>query len=66
MAEPNSFKEAMNSPEKEIWYKACLEEVKELESQNTYTIINNSLPLNIKPLKGMWVFKKKPINNPSN
>ena len=63
LSEPNTFAEAMNSSEKNEWYKACVEEIKEIEKQNTYTIIEK--PSNIIPIKGRWVFKKKPITNPN-
>jgi len=58
--EPNNFKQAMDSDEKDEWYKACLEENNELLKQNTYEIID--IPDNITPIKGRWVFKRKPIN----
>ena len=50
----------MNSDERNEWYKACLEENNELLKQNTYEIID--IPNNIIPIKGRWVFKRKPIN----
>ena len=58
--EPNTFKQAMDSYEKDEWYKACLEENNELLSQNTFEIID--IPENIIPIKGRWVFKRKHIN----
>lgn len=61
--EPNTFQEAMASPEKDEWLRACQEEVQELEKQYTYEIVN--IPSDKIPLKGRWVFKKKPINNPN-
>ena len=61
--EPNNFQEAMASPEKEEWLRACKEEIYELESQHTYEIVD--IPSDKIPLKGRWVFKKKPINNPN-
>ena len=53
----------MNSDERDLWYQACLDENNELLAQNTYDIID--IPLNITPIKGRWVFKKKPIKNPT-
>ena len=53
----------MASPEKEEWLRACKEEIYELESQHTYEIVD--IPSDKIPLKGRWVFKKKPINNPN-
>ena len=53
----------MRSDEKDLWYQACLEENNELLSQNTYEIID--IPPNTTPIKGRWVFKKKPIKNPN-
>lgn len=58
--EPNTFKQAMESPDKNNWYKACLDENNELIKQNTFDIVNT--PSNIKLLGGRWVFKMKPIN----
>ena len=43
--------------------KAYYAKVEELEKQGTYEIINT--PPSINPIKGKWVFKKKPINNPN-
>lgn len=57
--EPNTYKEAINSNNKEDWITAMEIEVKELENQNTYTILEN-LPSNINNiLKGRWVYKLK-------
>jgi hypothetical protein len=56
----------MESHKKHEWYKACLEEVRELETQGTYKIIDLPKDKNITPIKGRWVFKKKPIYNPKN
>ena len=53
----------MNSDEKDLWYQACLDENNELLAQNTYKIID--IPPYITPIKGRWVFKKKPIKNPT-
>ena len=55
--EPTSYKEAINSSESKEWHLASLEELKEIEQ--AYDIID--LPNNITPLKGRWVYKKKPI-----
>ena len=63
LQEPNTFAEAMNSSEHQEWYRACKEEVNELEKQNTYSVIQKPLSSLI-PLKGRWVFKKKTIINP--
>jgi hypothetical protein len=53
----------MQSDEKDLWYKACLDENNELLAQNTYEIVN--IPPNITPIKGRWMFKKKSIKNPT-
>jgi hypothetical protein len=50
--EPNTYKEAIESHEKHEWYKACLEEVRELETQGTYKIIDLPKDKNITPIKG--------------
>jgi len=64
ITEPNSFIEVMKSDEKDLWYQACLDEINELSAQNTYEIVD--IPPNITPIKGRWVFKKKPIKNLAN
>lgn len=61
-SEPSSYYEAINSLNKDDWLKAMKSEIDELERQDTWEIIN--LPPNIKPLKGRWVYKLKPINTP--
>jgi hypothetical protein len=61
--EPNGLREALESPNREQWLKACREEVTELESQDTYEIVD--LPPRKIPIKGRWVFKQKPISNPN-
>lgn len=61
--EPNTLQEALNSPEKDEWIRACHAEIAELERQNTYDIVD--IPNNIQPIRGRWVFKKKPIRDPN-
>jgi hypothetical protein len=55
--EPNSLREALQSPEKDLWYKATIQEIQEIENQNVYTITD--LPKGHKALGGRWIFKLK-------
>jgi hypothetical protein len=64
LTEPTSYDEAIQGPEREQWSLACQKEVEELEKQETYDIIDT--PPNITPIRGRWVFKKKPIIDPNN
>lgn len=57
--EPNTYKEAINSIDKTEWLKAMDIEVKELENQNTYTILEKSSIQANNILKGRWVYKIK-------
>ena len=55
--EPNTYKEALNSINKDNWLKAMEIEIKELERQDTWDITD--LPQNRTALKGKWVYKIK-------
>lgn len=55
--EPNTFKQAISSPQKQDWLNAMQAEIDELESQNTWT--RTTLPHDKIPLKGRWVYKIK-------
>jgi hypothetical protein len=59
--EPYNYKQAINSPYKTEWYNACLEEIREFESQKIYNIVDKPIGQNI--LSGRWVFKEKPITD---
>ena len=61
--EPNTYKQALESLNKDDWINAMNNEIKELESQNTWSI--TSLPLNRSALRGKWVYKIK-TNNQGN
>jgi len=56
--EPTSYKQAVNSPEKEDWLKAMSSEIQELENQNIWSLVE--LLKNRTALGGRWVYKKKP------
>ena len=58
--EPKTYKQAIESLNKQDWLNAMNNEIKELESQNTWII--TKLPLNKKPLRGKWVYKIKSNN----
>jgi hypothetical protein len=58
--EPKTYKQALESLNKQEWLNAMNTEITELEAQNTWTIIN--LPPNKIPLRGKWVYKLKTDN----
>jgi transposase InsO family protein len=60
-SEPNSFKEALISPEKDKWLSSMKEEIEELESQGTWNLVD--LPPGRVALGGRWVFKAKKNSN---
>lgn len=59
---PSTFKEVLESPNKEEWLVACQKEVDDLIKQQTWRLVPR--PSNRKVLKGRWVLRDKP--NPEN
>jgi hypothetical protein len=59
--EPNTLKQALQSPDCLLWKKACIEENRALVSQKTWDIVD--IPNDIKPIPGRWIFKMKPTIN---
>ena len=59
---PNTFKQAMQSPEREQWIKAMDGEMESLLSNHTYDLVHR--PLNQEIVGGRWVFSIK--NDPDN
>ena len=59
--EPKTYKQAIKSLNKQDWLNAMNNEIKELESQNTWLI--TKLPPNRNILRGKWVYKIKRDNN---
>ncbi|KAI0992283.1 hypothetical protein K3495_g15903, partial [Podosphaera aphanis] len=55
--EPNTYKEAITSPESKEWINAMQAEVNELQNQKTWSL--SDLPPNKVPLKGRWIYKIK-------
>jgi hypothetical protein len=55
---PNTFKQAMKSPEKDNWLKAIAVELNNLEEMRVWSL--GQLPDNKKELNGQWVFATKP------
>ena len=55
--EPQSFKEAMSSPEAPYWKEAVNDEVESILQNHTWELVD--LPLGSKPLGYKWMFKKK-------
>ncbi|UYV65700.1 hypothetical protein LAZ67_3005179 [Cordylochernes scorpioides] len=57
VSEPQTFEEAVCSPESDLWKNAMQEELKCLEERQTWVITN--LPKNKKVIGNRWVFKIK-------
>lgn len=55
--EPRTLQDAMQSPDWPQWKQAMDEEIKALNKNNTWELINK--PDKIKPIKSRWVFKVK-------
>jgi transposase InsO family protein len=56
-AEPSSYREAMEGPERIHWQKAIEEEYSSLKKNNTWKL--EKLPAGRRAIASMWVFKKK-------
>ena len=57
LSEPLNWTEAMNQPESEKWMQAAKEEIKSLNENKTWEIVD--LPEGRKPIPCKWVFKIK-------
>ena len=57
VVEPNTYKQAMNSPDSDLWAKACDEEINSLYGNNTWELV--PLPPGRKAVGCKWVFKVK-------
>jgi hypothetical protein len=55
--EPNSYKDAIASQERDLWLKAMDKEISTLKANNTWTLMD--LPPNTKPISTRWVYKIK-------
>lgn len=55
--EPKTYRQAITSPRKKAWENAMNEELKSLEENNVFTIVER--PRNRKVVGGKWVFKAK-------
>jgi Reverse transcriptase (RNA-dependent DNA polymerase) len=55
---PNSYKEAMKTPQADEWRKACTEEVQSLQENAVWKLVDVPPP-DARVLKGRWVFKIK-------
>ncbi|KAI0993386.1 hypothetical protein K3495_g14798, partial [Podosphaera aphanis] len=62
--DPQTWDQAMTSPEASHWKKAAEEEFKSLKQKGAIKIIPQSqVPQGRKPMKSKWVFKKKYLAN---
>jgi Reverse transcriptase (RNA-dependent DNA polymerase) len=55
--EPKTYKEAVNCAEKDQWTKAMEKELKSIEANQTWTLVD--VPSNRKIIGSKWVFKLK-------
>ena len=55
--DPQSFKEAVSSPEDPLWKEAINSEVESILHDHTWEMVD--LPQSCKPLGYKWIFKKK-------
>jgi hypothetical protein len=55
--DPNSYKEAMNSPEAPLWKQSVREEITSLEKKHSWDVV--PLPEGVKPITSRLVFKRK-------
>ena len=55
--EPQSFKEAMSSPEAQYWKEAVNNEIESIMQNHTWELVD--LPPGSKPLGYKWIFKRK-------
>jgi len=61
LIEPKSYKEAINSSNKDNWVKSMKTELDTLEDNNTWDLVPR--PNNTKVLKSRWVYKIKDIES---
>jgi len=54
---PTTYREAMNTDEKEQWEAAMREEINSLLKNKTWTLVQK--PDGVKPINGRWVFARK-------
>jgi len=54
---PQTVEEARTLPDKDQWEQSMTTEIKALEQNNTYTLVEP--PVNCKPVKNKWVFRIK-------
>ena len=56
-SEPQTFQEAMSTPEAQIWKEGINSEIKSILSNHTWELTN--LPPSSKPIGCKWIFKRK-------
>lgn len=59
IATPKSFKNAMQSDEKDKWKIACDKEMNSLTSKNVWDLVER--PKDKRVLRGFWIFRVKPM-----
>lgn len=54
---PRSSKKAMNSPEKDLWLKACTKEIDSMKEKAVWTLVEQPKHKNV--ICGLWLIKVK-------
>ena len=55
--EPQTYKEAMSTPEAPYWQEAVNDEINSIMQNHTWELVN--LPPGNKPIGCKWIFKRK-------
>jgi len=56
-SEPQTFKEAMSTPEAQMWNETVNSKIESIVSNHTWKLAN--LPSGSKPIRSKWIFKRK-------
>ena len=59
LPDPNTFMEAWESPLQPFWKQAMVEELQALQLNDTWNLVDGSIPVNSHAIESRWVFKTK-------
>ena len=59
LPDPNSFTEAWESPHQPLWKEAMVEEVKALQLNDTWELVDGGIPFDSNAIGSRWIFKTK-------
>ena len=59
LPDPNTFMEAWESPLQPFWKQAMVEELQALQLNDTWNLVDGSIPINSHAIGSRWVFKTK-------